>query len=80
MNEIIDLDRNNEVGFFWKFFAKINNKSEFTFKDYIDSLHNDVPTILHIRYKNYLYRLHVYKLKWREDIKIYWGDCVAYIT
>lgn len=77
MNEIIDLDKNKDSGYFWKFFSKIYNVN-FTFVEYISSLKIDLSDIKIFNYKNHIYKMKIYKSKYKPEIKIYWGDCIVY--
>ncbi len=75
MDEIINLDQNTGSGYFWKFFSK-HYKINFTFTEYMSSLKIDKPDIKRFIYNYHLYKMEIYKSKYKPYIKIYWGNCI----
>ena len=66
MNEIIDLDKNTDSGYFWKFFSKMY-KINFTFAEYISGLNTDVYDIKIFNYNNHIYKIKVKKSKYHLE-------------
>lgn len=77
MDEIIDLDRNTESGYFWKWFSKIYNIN-FTFDEYITSLNTNTSDIKVFNYTKRIYKIKVTKSKERQEIIFNWRDCIIY--